>query len=250
MDEVTKTNQADVTEEAYTEAATDTSSAASETEAENPYVDKLAPIYQKATSAYSKMMEPIHEMNQYVDEKNALDTQYKDQAESEEYQNAVKELQTNYFGEDAMKLNIANKFEKVQDFADSYGITAVGTAMGTVGSKIKDAFSKTSAGQTLEEIKMAAAEIEETQATEDIVTASAEDTAVSAEDTASTEAAASTEASSEITASAHVGSKEKESFVDKIKTATSSLRGQQAASYLGVSEMEGSEAETDRSYES
>lgn len=247
MDEVTKTNQAYVTEEAYTEAATDTSSAAGEIEAENPYVDKLAPIYQKATSAYSKMMEPIHEMNQYVDEKNALDTQYKDQAESEEYQNAVKELQTNYFGEDTMKLNIANKFEKVQDFADSYGITAVGTAMGTVGSKIKDAFSKTSAGQTLEEIKMAAAEIEDTQVTEDTADTSAENTATNTAEAAVT---ASTEASSEITASAHVGGKEKESFVDKIKAATSSLRGQQAASYLGVSEVEGSEAETDRSYES
>lgn len=246
MDEVTKTNQTGVTGETYAEADTDTSSAADAdgTEAENPYVDKLAPIYHKATSTYSKMMAPIHEMNQYVDEKNALDAQYKDQAESEEYQNAVKELQTNYFGEDAVKLNIANKFEKVQDFADSHGITAVGAAMGNVGSKIKDAFSKTSAGQTLEEIKMAAAEIEETQATEDTATASTEDTA-SAEDTAEDTVTASAEVSSEESKESIVGK-----IAGKITAATSALRGQQAASYLGVSEMEGTGAETDRSYES
>lgn len=201
MDETTKTGQEGV-------SADGTSG---ETEKENSaYVDKLAPIYHKATTACSKMMEPIHEMNEYVDKKNELDEQYKDNMDSEDYKNAVKELQTGYFGEDAIKLNVANKFESVHDFADSYGITAVGAAVGGVASRIKDAFSKTSAGQALEDIKQAAAEIEETESAE-----------------AETESA---------TESKDTESKDTET-AKSYDSASSYLTGQrtaQAASYLGV----------------
>lgn len=228
MDNANELNQTETMAEstaAMGAATAATSAAATATEAEtDPYVDKLTPIYHKATTACSKMMEPIHEMNAYVDKKNELDEQYKDQADSEAYKNAVKELQTGYFGEDVMKVNIANKFEKVQDFADSYGITAVGSVLGTVAGKLKDAFSQTSVGQKFEDIKLAASEIEDPttevtsgEKTEDTVTASAEMTGAGS---------------------------------GVMTGATGAVRAAQASSYLGVSEMEGSEAEASVGLES
>lgn len=225
MDNTNEVKQTEEMAESTAIAGATSGVSAVETTETDPYVDKLAPIYHKATTACSKMMEPIHEMNTYVDKKNELDEQYKDQAESEDYKNAVKELQTSYFGEDVMKINIANKFEKVQDFADSYGITAVGAAFGTVAGKLKDAFSQTSVGQKFEDIKMAAAEIEDPapevtseEKTEDTVTASAD--------------------VSNASASAALAVK---AGIDK---------GAQASAYLGVTEMEGSESEIGMDLES
>lgn len=219
------TNELDQTTVVENTSASDSSTVETEID---PYVEKLAPIYQKATAACSKMMAPIHEMNEYVDKKNELDVQYKDQLEAEDYTNAVKELQTGYFGDDAIKINIANKFEKVHDFADTYGISSVGAAIGTVAGKMKDVFAQTSVGQKLEDIKVAAAEIENPE-TGDTATASAETTDTKSNDSVTTSADVTNVPASAAASGA----------------AVSAMKAAQASSFFGIADMEGSEAESD-----
>lgn len=140
IDERTKTQQ---TEEQVTEPS--------------GFTNTLASAYHTASTTYSRLMEPVHQINEYVDKKNELDSKYKDNLESEEYKNAVKDLQSDYFGEDANRLSLANKFEAVQDWQDAHGITEVRESLAEAGGKIKDMFAQTTIGKKFEEIKQLAA---------------------------------------------------------------------------------------------
>lgn len=138
-----------------------------EKEGQGGFTNTLASAYHKATTTYDNLMKPIHEINEYVDKKNELDAGFENKAMSEEiYNEKVKELQTEYFGEDESRLALANKFEAIQDWQDAHGITEIRESISGVTASIKDAFSKTSVGQKFEEIKLAAAEMGEENQTE------------------------------------------------------------------------------------
>lgn len=138
-----------------------------EKEEQSGFTNTLASAYHKATTTYDHLMEPIHEINEYVDKKNELDAGFENKAMSEEiYNEKVKELQTEYFGEDESRLALANKFEAMQDWQDAHGITEIRESISGVTASIKEAFSKTSVGQKFEEIKLAAAEMGKEDQTE------------------------------------------------------------------------------------
>ncbi len=156
---------------------------------------RIASMYASATATYNHMMEPIHQINEYVGKKNEFDAQLADGTLTQEaFDEQVKSLQTEYFGDDARKLAVANKFEAVVDWSEKYGLDKFGESISGVTASIKDAFSKTTLGQKWEDVKMAAADIEsekeatadnsaETTTTEEIT---AEATVEGAEDTAKT----------------------------------------------------------------
>ena len=148
---------------ATTGATTGTGAAnaqSTEKEEQNGFKNTLASAYHKATITYDHLMEPIREINEYVDKKNELDAGFEHQGMTEDvYNEKVKELQTEYFGEDQSRLARANKFEAIQDWQDAHGITEIRESISGVTASIKEAFSKTSVGQKFEEIKLAAAEM-------------------------------------------------------------------------------------------
>lgn len=159
-----------VTTTATTGATTGTGAAnaqSTEKEGQNEFKNTLASAYHKATTTYNHLMEPIREINEYVDKKNELDSGFEHQAMAEDvYNEKVKELQTEYFGEDESRLALANKFEAIQDWQDAHGITEIRESISGVTASIKEAFSKTSVGQKFEEIKLAAAEMGKEDQTE------------------------------------------------------------------------------------
>lgn len=155
---------------ATTGATTGTGAAntqSTEKEEQNGFKNTLASAYHKATTTYDHLMEPIREINEYVDKKNELDAGFEHQGMTEDvYNEKVKELQTEYFGEDQSRLALANKFEAIQDWQDAHGITEIRESISGVTASIKEAFSKTSVGQKFEEIKLAAAEMGKEDQTE------------------------------------------------------------------------------------
>ena len=159
-----------VTTTATTGATTGTGAAnaqSTEKEGRNEFTNTLASAYHKATTTYNHLMEPIHEINEYVDKKNELDAGFEHQGMTEDvYNEKVKELQTDQFGEDESRLALANKFETIQDWQDAHGITEIRESISGVTASIKEAFYKTSVGQKFEEIKLAAAEMGKEDQTE------------------------------------------------------------------------------------
>lgn len=120
----------------------------------------LASAYHKASTTYNHLMEPVHQINEYVDKKNELDEKYANDPESEDYKKAIEDLQSDYFGDDTSRIALANKFEAVQDWQDAHGITAIKESIASAGTKLKDMFAETSFGQKYEEIKQLAANMD------------------------------------------------------------------------------------------
>ncbi len=131
-----------------------------ETEEPSAFTNTLASAYHKASTTYNHLMEPVHQINEYVDKKNELDEKYANDPESEDYKKAVENLQSDYFGDDANRIALANKFEAVQDWQDAHGITAIKESIASAGTKLKDMFAETSFGQKYEEIKQLAASMD------------------------------------------------------------------------------------------
>lgn len=131
-----------------------------ETEAPSAFTNTLATAYHKASTTYNHLMEPIHQINEYVDKKNELDEKYANDPESEDYKKAVEDLQSDYFGDDVNRIALANKFEAVQDWQDAHGITEIREFIASAGTKLKDMFAKTAFGQKYEEIKQLAANMD------------------------------------------------------------------------------------------
>ena len=128
--------------------------------AQNSFTNALASAYHTATIAYDKLMTPIHEINEYVSEKNNLDKAFAEKTMTEEvYNQNVSDLQTSYFGDDESRKKIADKFEAIQDWQDAHGITEIRQSASNFAGSIKDAFAATSVGKKFEEIKLAAAEL-------------------------------------------------------------------------------------------
>lgn len=127
-----------------------------ETEAPSAFTNTLATAYHKASTTYNHLMEPIHQINEYVDKKNELDEKYANDPESEDYKKAVEDLQSDYFGDDVNRIALANKFEAVQDWQDAHGITEIKESIASAGTKLKEMFAETSFGQKYEEIKQLA----------------------------------------------------------------------------------------------
>lgn len=134
------------------------------TNANGGMTQTLASAYHTATTSYNHLMEPIHQINEYVAKKNEYDAQFSSGSlDQSTYDSNVSSLQTEYFGDDAKKLSIANKFEAVQDWEDAHGITNIKESVFAFTGRIKDAFAKTSVGQKFEDIKLAAAEMGDTK---------------------------------------------------------------------------------------
>lgn len=152
-------------EDANLDQQTTNTESASKTEEPSALTNTLASAYHKASTTYNHLMEPVHQINGYVDKKNELDEKYANDPESEDYKKAVEDLQSDYFGDDANRIALANKFEAVQDWQDAHGITAIKESIASAGTKLKDMFAETSFGQKYEEIKQLAASMD-TQETE------------------------------------------------------------------------------------
>lgn len=131
-----------------------------ETEGPSAFTNILAAAYHKASTTYNHLMEPVHQINEYVDKKNELDEKYANDPESEDYKKAVEDLQSDYFGDDANRIALANKFEAVQDWQDAHGIMEIRESIASAGTKLKDMFAKTAFGQKYEEIKQLAANMD------------------------------------------------------------------------------------------
>lgn len=119
----------------------------------------LAGAYNTATKACNHIMEPIHQINEYIDSKNAYDEQLAaGTIQQADYDTNVKGLQSNYFGDNKSQLALAEKFEAVKDWGAEHGITDAKSAVAVAAGGIKNAFAQTSFGKTYAEIKQMAAD--------------------------------------------------------------------------------------------
>lgn len=120
----------------------------------------LTSAYKKATDTYSGIMAPIHEINEYVDSKNALDKSKESGMSETEYDTAVSNLKKQYFGDDATRQVIADKAEAFEDWKDAHGITDIeksfSSAFAAPIKSLKEAFANTGIGKSFAEIQQEA----------------------------------------------------------------------------------------------